>query len=368
MTQVLSPLTITALRDLVGAEDPVASVYLGLQPQYPTLDSAEDLDLRWRALVARLAEQHADEATVAAVTGRLAATGPAPSELAVFAAPGRILLEQPIPGGARFDRAGFAAPAALLPLLDWWQRHPAYLVVITDRTGADVVAVPQGTTHGAVKTVIGPDDEIERNAPGGWAQARYQRRAEDSWRHNAAAVALTTARALRHLRAGLLLVAGDVRAVQLLSDDLAPLRQRGLTIRRLPGGRAPDGSAANRAAAVTAEVERYTAHQTDALLAALARHAGPRGTAVHGAQASLAALAAGQVQTLFVADRAGDERPAWFSPGTLCAVRAGSPGARRGRLVDVAVRAALLTHAEIRVVPPGTVPGDVAALCRFHTG
>jgi hypothetical protein len=41
-------------------------------------------------------------------------------------------------------------------------------------------------------------------------------------------------------------------------------------------------------------------------------------------------------------------------------------GAAPGRLVDVTVRAALLTDAEVRVVPPGTVPEDIAALRRYR--
>jgi hypothetical protein len=366
MTQVLSPPT-PALRDLLRRTDPVASVYLGLRPSYPTLDTTEDLALRRQALVTRLADEGADEATREVVATRLAATGPAPDELVVFATRGRILLAQPIPGGVPFDRAGYAAPAAVVPLLDWWQRHPAHVVVVTDRTGADVVAVPRGAVRGTPSVVIGPDDEIERNAPGGWAQPRYQRRAEDSWRHNAAAVAAATARALREHVAGLLLVAGDVRAVQLLRDDLAPLLHQGLTLRQLPGGRAPDGSATNRAAAVARAVAEYTAHQTEAALAALARHAGPRGTAVQGARATLTALGNGEVQTLFVAERPGDDRLAWFGPESLCAADPAT-GTAPGRLVDVAVRAALLTDAEVRVVEPGTVSEDIAALRRFPIG
>ncbi len=362
MPGVLSPPTVDALRDLVRPEEPVASVYLGLETHAP--DPVEDLDLRWRALAARLADQGIDEPTRAAVVARLATATPVPGELALFAAHGRILLEQPIPGGVPLDRARYAAPAALIPVLAWWQAHPAHVVVVTDRTGADVTAVPRGAVGGSTSVVVGPDDEIERNAPGGWAQPRYQRRAEDSWRHNAAAVAAATVRALHELNAGLLLVGGDVRAVQLLCDDLAPLRQRGLTVRRLPGGRSPDGSAEHRAAAVRTEVARHTWNQTDAGLAAMARHAGPHGTAVHGARATLAALAAGQVRTLFVADRDGDERTAWFGGGVPGATEP-VPGTVPGRLVDVAVRAALLTDAEVRVVEPQAVPEDIAALCRF---
>jgi hypothetical protein len=369
MNTLVSALSVDTVRDLVRPVVRGVSVYLGLQPQYPTLDASADLDLRWRTLAARLATEHADAATLAAVTDRLAAIGPIPQELAVFARQGDVLLAQPIPGGPRFDRAHFGAPASVIPLLGWLQQHPSHVVVVTDRTGADITTVPEGAGSGSTSAVAGPDDEIERNAPGGWAQPRYQRRAEDSWRHNAAAVAAATVHAVHEVDAGLVLVAGDVRAVQLLRHQLAPLIRHGLAIRQLPGGRAPDGSATGRAAAIVTAVREHAGHQTAALLSALDRHGGPHGTASYGAKATMTALAAGRVRTLFVADRPEDRRT--WSPGARVreAAQLGHPavGTRstRGRLVDVAVRAALLTGAQVRVVEPGTVPEDIAALRRF---
>jgi hypothetical protein len=360
MNTVVGPLTVASVRELTRPAGPVLSVYLGLEPAYPTLDTSEDLALRWRALAADLAARGADGGSLDAVAARLAEAGPSPGELALFAANGEILVAQPIPGGPRFDRARFGAPAAVIPLLSWLQRHPAYVAVVTDRTGADVTAVPSGAWYGSTSVVVGPDDEIERNAPGGWSQPRYQRRAEDSWRHNATAVAEAVTRAVHQVDAGLVLVAGDVRAVQLLREQLAPLVHQGLTVGHLPGGRSPDGSEPGRRAATVAAVRDHADRQTVAMLAALHRHSGRRGTAVYGAHATLSALAAGRVGTLFVADRARDERTCAFT-----ATRPTDPTGMRGRLVDVAVRAALLSDATVRVVEPGAVKDDLAALCRF---
>jgi Bacterial archaeo-eukaryotic release factor family 2 len=362
MNTMVSPLTVATIRDLVRPTDPVVSVYLGLEPAYPTLDALEDLDLRWRALSARLAARRADVASLDAVAGRLAETGPRPGELALFAAHGNLLLSQPIPHGQRFDRARFGAPASVVPLLGWLQRHPAYVAVMTDRTGADLTVVPAGAWYGTTSVVVGPDDEIERNAPGGWSQPRYQRRAEDSWRHNATAVAEAVARAVHDVEAGLVLVGGDVRAVQLLREHLQPLVRKGIVIAPLPGGRSPDGSAAGRGTAIAAAVRAYADRQTRAILTALERHSGRYGAAAYGARNTLAALAAGRVRTLFVADREDDERSCAFA-----SARPGDPVRVRGRLVDVAVRAALLTDAEVRVLEPGTVKDDLAALCRFRS-
>ncbi len=369
MNTVDTALDLSAVRGLARPLDPVASVYLGLATSNPTLDAGEDLDLRWRSIGSRLASEGADPATIDAIGSVVAGTTSYPMELALFAASGQVRLGHHIPGGAPFDRARFGAPADLVPLLRWLQRHPPHVVVLTDRTGADMTTVPAAAAAGSTRTVVGPDDEIERNAPGGWSQPRYQRRAEDSWQHNAAAVAEAVTRALRESRAGLLLVAGDVRAVQLLREHLPPAVRRQVTVRDLPGGRGHDGSEAARQAAIVEAVDGYVADRDRAALERFTER-GPGGT-VEGVPATLAALAAGRVDTLFVADDTDDERTAWYAPHVLCAATrdeiardagAGQPAA--GRLVDVAVRAALLTDAEVRVMH-GPFQDRIGGVCRF---
>ncbi|GAA1967263.1 hypothetical protein [Catenulispora subtropica] len=105
----------------------------------------------------------------------------------------------------------------------------------------------------------------------------------------------------------------------------------------------------------------------------LAAHSGPDGLAVQGAPAVLHALARGRVRTLLVTDFGDDERVVWFGerPSELAGHRGelGQAGAhaRHGRLVDAAVRAAVLTGADIRVLRPGTAGAPaqgLGALCR----
>src|SRR5262245_5944315 len=180
------------MRELVRPLEPVLSIYLSRHPPTPTADPVEDRNLRWRAFAGVLIGQGATPSTVETVGRHLARLPATAAEVGLFAADDRILYQWPMPGGVAVDEARYAAPPRLVPLLAWRQQHPAYVEVVTDRTGAEVTTVAPGETAGDTETVVGPDDEIERNAPGGWAQPRYQRRAEDSWRHNAAAVAEAT--------------------------------------------------------------------------------------------------------------------------------------------------------------------------------
>ena len=85
--------------------------------------------------------------------------------------------------------------------------------------------------------------------------------------------------------------------------------------------------------------------------------------------------AAGGVDLVVFTPDPADERTAWFGPGPTDVQRADRTPpvtwqlARRGTLIDVAVRAALLTDAQVRILPPGTPGGPeegIGGLCRFR--
>lgn len=360
---------LSTLRDLARSSNPVASVYLGRSEGTTGPTFEHDIDLRWQVLHQRLVDLGGDQATLAAIADRMAELGR--GEVALFGTAGEVPLSRVLPQLEGPDLATFGATAHLVPLLAWWQRHPGYVVVVIDRTGADLTAVRPGALAGETVDVVGPDDEIEHNAPGGWSQPRYHRRAVDSWHHNAGAVAAAAVRAVEQVDAGLLLLGGDVRAAQLFREHLPNGLRARLSLREIPGGRSADGSWAVRQSAIAEEVRRYADGVASGDLDRAVAGRGPGGTAVEGVEPTLAALAAGQVQTLLVADDPTDTRIAWFGDTTLCLDTDGVPTADRLRgapLVDVAVRAALLTDARIQVIEPaaaGALAEGIGALCRF---
>jgi hypothetical protein len=371
MVTTATVLDLAEVSQLACSLDPCASVYLNLLPPQASTDTGEDLTLRWRALSAQLREQGADDATISAIGQHLAMLTPWPTQCAVSARQGVVRLAVPLPGPPQADLARFGAPPDVVGLLTWLQRHPPYVLAVIDRAGADISAVRRGATAATTTTVTGPDDEIERNAPGGWAQARYQRRAEDSWHHNAVAAAGAITQALDDVRGSLLLLAGDVRAVQLLQDHLRRHGRPGLQVHHLPGGRSPDGSAETRQSAVAQILADHAAAQSAALLDRFMAQWRPGGAPVEGVAATLAALAEGRVSTLLAADDPADERVAWYGPNTLCAEigeTVDDEWAASGRLTDVAIRAALLTGADVHVLSrqtAGALGDRIGALCRF---
>src|SRR5205807_6625250 len=116
---------------------------------------------------------------------------------------------------------------------------PAHVVVLTDRRGADIVAVDR---HREQHEDVATDARapMRRSAPGGWSQRRNQQRAENTWDHNAGDVAVKVVEAVRRIGANVVVLAGDVRAVQLLRDGLP--REVASLVRLVDGTRHAGGS------------------------------------------------------------------------------------------------------------------------------
>jgi len=361
--------TLAAARSIVAPLDPVAYVYASLG----ITTEADERDLRSRGSVKNLLRQGASEQAATAIATRIAAAPPTPAILAAFAATdGTILYERILADTELPDESGWQSPAPVTRLLAWEQDHPPYLLVVTDRTGADITAAGAGQPE-QTWTVVGPDDEIERKqGPGGWSQPAYQHRVEDSWRHNAARVAEEVATRAAAVGAQVLVLSGDVRAVQLLSERLP--NDHGLLVHHITGSRAADGSQTTRPRRVEQALREAAEAQTARLLKALHDNLGPGGLAVEDVKDTLDALACGRVATLLVRPFAADSRVALFGTGPTDvypdhdAAALSSAPVRSGRLIDVAVRSALLSGAHVRVITqstPSEPVGGIGALCRY---
>ncbi|MEI8406639.1 MULTISPECIES: baeRF2 domain-containing protein [unclassified Kribbella] len=363
---ILTGIDDVSLTKLLAGDPPVASVYFNLRAT-----AQSDAFLRWRTIVAGLTEQGAPLATVETLAERVLAAVPGPGVLAAFARGAEVTSTVVLPGAEVPDLSRYGVLPYLRPLLAWEQEHPGRVLAVLDRTGADLSVYAAGSAERVDTAVTGPDDEIERNAPGGWSQGRYQHRAEDSWEHNAAAVADVLARLLQRCGARILLLAGDVRALQYLQDHLPKWIHADVAVRRISGGRSADGSAARLDEQVTAQTHRIVAEQLEELLAEFAAHAGTGGAAVEGPDETLAALAAGRVRVLLLPTGQAQQIRAWFGSGPADVALEPDPLHRAGGqayeafLEDVAIRAGLLTGAQIRLVPNGPQAFTIAALCRF---
>ncbi|MEV4443176.1 Vms1/Ankzf1 family peptidyl-tRNA hydrolase [Streptomyces sp. NPDC049577] len=359
------------LRDLLDAPGPFLSVYFDRDPRP---ERGEEAGARWNALARRLADEGAERATLNALSARVLDSLPGTGVLAAFASDGDVRHVAETPGARTGDRAETAPLPHLLPLLEWRQDRPAHVVAVVDRTGADLRLYQEGAVEPVHRSVDGPDDEIVKPAMGGMSQMRFQHRAEDSWEHNAAAAADAVAAGLSEVSARLLLLAGDVRARQYLEKHLPQWVRRDVTVGQVGGGRGEDRPAPERETQRLTEAARFGREQTTTLLRRLEDERGIRGHAVDGVRWTLGALAESRMGTLIVVNDPQDDRTAWFGPnGTEVGelredFQPGTGPVVRARLADVAVRSALLTGADVRVLPPGIAGAPaqgIGGICRF---
>jgi hypothetical protein len=364
------------IHDLYELRPPILTAYLNSPFPGPGVD---DTALRRQALLDELRVPGTAPEALEAMDKVLSTLQPGEPPAAAFAgADGKVRIFS-MPGAQVEDQAHVGAIPHVLPLLVWRQRRPAYAVVMLDRTGGEIVVHPAGAGEPVRSTITGPDDEIERNAPGGWSQPRYQNRAEDSWQHNAGRVVEAVTEAVNAARVELLIVGGDVRAEQYFMDKLPAQVRTDVAIKTIPGSRSRDGSEQHRAELVEALVQEHVNEQSRRVLQRIEDSSGPGGLGIRGPAPTVHALSRAQVQCLLITEpEPGTAEPepttAWFGPQptdisehrTGVLVPDGSPS--HGPFQEVLARAAVLTDADIRILPPQLadgLPRGVGALCRF---
>lgn len=375
---------LSFLRSLVENPGPFLSVYLDTSGDDRGVD-AQVRQERWRDLREELAKESDDTGTLDAVGAALSA----PEDygvpgVAAFGTAGRVPLVVKLPSVPRRAQGGWSRLPDLLPLLVQTPPRPPHLLVSANREGGEVLIVG-GADSGADQQVQGTGWPVHKVKSGGWSQDRYQRSAEDAWETNAKELATAVIKAVAGRKIEAVIVAGDVRARELLVSKLPDGLQRAVVLvdRELPVDSAELSQAAEEV------LQQLEDDATAGHLATFHDQAG-NGRAVEGLAATVAALRDGQVAELFVGGRYtdGDRKalelawasdPAWIGPG-LADIALSEADLRDRNVTDLAqdrvgaalIRAAAGTDAALFVVPPGgTAPGesalqdDIGALLRF---
>jgi hypothetical protein len=138
----------------------------------------------------------------------------------------------------------------------------------------------------------------------------------------------------------------------------------------MTSGRAADGSEERRDDDIRRLVHTAVAAETVQLVRTFREEDGRGARAAVGVTDVFAALRAAQVDVLLVHDDPDDDRLAWYGdePGDVGSDRTDlmSSSPDQGRLVDVAIRAALGTGASVRVVPGvDGLDDSIAAILRW---
>jgi hypothetical protein len=239
--------------------DPVVQQYLRrcLATAYvpATADEVDSAD-RWEVERRNLADQM-EELAGADAAGRLDAVLEDHGHTL-----GRTVVAVVGEDGVKTWGSGADLPAGVMPgplpaLGRYLQARQAWIphaVVLLDRVGADIELV-EDRDESDLTVIGGATSHITKSNPGGWSQRRFQQRAEEHWRDNAAKVADQLVPAIEQGGIDLLLVAGDDDARVVLQEVLPDhVADRIVTLDT--GGRADDGSEAHLQEAVDAAVRQ----------------------------------------------------------------------------------------------------------------
>jgi len=258
-----------------------------------------------------------------------------------------------------------------MPVLRQLAGRVPHVVVVADRVGADLSVA--GGTGQQVETqqVDGDTFHMRKVQVGGWAHNTYMHTAENQWEQNAGQVADELHAVVTRDGSRFVLLAGDVRARQLIADK-ATQEVAGVLVTMDGGGRAAgaDRSVIDaRATELIAENEAAEVTRALEQVQAAAAH----GLAVTGTAPVVEALRKAQVETLVLGDRS-DGQQLFAGSGPLeiglTAEEVTSLGVADVQQVPVdlgLLRAAVGSDAAVVVVPRAAMPDDVpaAAVLRY---
>jgi hypothetical protein len=360
------------LTELVRRPGPFLSLYLNTERDVE--NAAQRSRMRWKTVRSDLDALDVPGAVLERIDEIVPEAHLEGDGLAVLADGNEILHVEHGPAVGQTDEASWGPIPRVLPVIRWRQSEPTYVVVLTDRTGADLFGFRRGSPEVHAE-VAGEHDVIRKVQSGGWSQRRYQQRAEDSWEQNAEQVAERVTRLVDRITPVFVAVAGDVRAVQLLRESLP---ERVLELVHVISKEIPRKLEEHHPVPedVWALVQQHVRETTEGLLARFEEERGQHDKAAEGADATARALAQAQAAVLLIADTPDDDRTLWFGPDPVLLAptdrelkELGVDSPEEGPARDVLVRAALGTGAGIRVVDDaGRLADGIGALLRWTTG
>ena len=181
---------------LAGKPGPFATVCFGRLARGEWTEHGDAVQAR--EALAALEYDGAPPAAIRALEDRLASIPATAHGVVVVTDDHDALLVELLDLAPRRNLARWATLPSLATVVEHRQAQIDTIVVLADRHGADVL-VRHGTEQD-LRVLEGQTWPITKAAPGGWSQARYQRRAENTWENNAATIAEGVERIARERR------------------------------------------------------------------------------------------------------------------------------------------------------------------------
>jgi peptide chain release factor subunit 1 len=374
-----SPLS-TVLHRLASLEPrqaPVVSLYLDLRPDQHGRDTHDVFLRRVKAERLKAAEADPDAHTGLArafeqIEAALAGFGPSANAAAFFAAVDDEGLFTATGLEARLDgHQLFVGPVPhLFPLVRLIDQNPRYAALLVDSNHARIIVFGLGAVESRddVHSV-----RTNRHSEGGWSQARYQRHIANLHLQHLKEVVETLQRIVRDDAIDRIIIAGDAGLVARLREQLpASLDAKIVDVLRFDRHAGEAEIVEDALAALRQRDAADDAERVNEVLGAWRA----AGLGVAGPDATLRALALGQVDELLIAGTPETLQPVQRAPGETSAPPSiaegstpGSDDVARLRLADALVTGATQTGASVRIIEDPELlrgHGGVAAALRFR--
>ena len=294
------------LRDLApGSAAPDLVVTATVAVPDSSVSQAYAWDVAWADAVREAVQQGADPATAQALE-RGAGTASAGGTQVVVAAHGEPVLAWWVTPATGPSAVRVGPLPHLLEVADAAARHPAYVVVLADRDGTDIIAHAAGDQVPARRFEVGdrpgtqPDPHPDR-PPAQHHGERHltDREPESGGQLNAEFIAARVAEVAESVAAHVVLGAGDQHILDAIAGHLAETIG---PVTAIAGGRAADGLDAHLSAGISTALDDITGTVVAAVGDLVASRAeGTDPGAVRGIKAVAEQLAAQQVAVLFLA-------------------------------------------------------------------
>lgn len=365
------PDSISALYSRPG---PFASVYLDATRASESGDT--EVGLRWRGLREKLAEAGVDDKTLQAIDEAAGAHLEVAGRHGQFivAAGGEVLLDEVTRRPPLRELGRWSPLPHVLPFLVDRSTQVPHLIVLIDRTGADVHTVLDDIHSEQTAVEGGAQYPLRKTGRDAWNERAFQNRVDNAWETNSKEVA----QAINHQlppEAQVVLLAGDVRARNMVSDELSKVLPQRVKVQQLDhGARAEGASREALDAEVHAALLRHIWAERHDILARLQQAVGRHDYAVTGISAVMDALRKAQVDTLVLSDDPSSTATAWIGPDPLLLTGAdtelsdlGVTDIQQDRLDAALVRALAGSGAGLVITPGGHqyVQQGIAALLRY---
>lgn len=300
------------IKPLIGVPGPFVTVYLdatrGDESGY------REVMNRWQGLHRSLKAQGAPDETIEVLTDRVEQPTHAAGQVGRFlvAKDTDVLVDRVLVTPPTTDEAVYAGPPALRAAAAASDAHVNYFLVEIDRTGADVKTPDAHNPHAIPELyaqISGEHDVVHKVRGGGYHHSKLQARAEDSWERNADHIAKRVDELVELDRPELLILTGDVRAVNLVSERLGEAASA-VSVQMAGGGRS-EGSEDDRFhERLIAQLDEFRDKRRGDVIDRFKQEHGRDGDAVAGQAAVMQALQRGQVSELLLSgDGAASPEP-----------------------------------------------------------